>query len=62
MTNNELRRKAAGLGVRLWEVAQEMGIADATLSRKLRTEFTEDQKKKFLAAVNAVATRREERK
>lgn len=57
--NEKLKLKAAGSGVRLWEVARELGVADATLSRMLRTEFTESQRKRFLDAVDAVKGRKE---
>ena len=45
MENNDIRKHAAERGVRLWEIADALGMADATFSRKLRKEFTADQKR-----------------
>lgn len=53
--NESLKLKAAGAGVKLWQVAKEMGIADATLSRKMRTEFSNEDREQFLAAVDKLA-------
>ena len=54
--NESLKLKAAGAGVKLWQVAKEMGIADATLSRKMRTEFSNEDREQFLAAVDKLAS------
>ena len=40
MANLKLRRAAAGAGVKLWQVAEALGVADATLSRWLRRELS----------------------
>lgn len=48
MCNIDVRRAAAGNGVRLWQVADALGIADAQLSRKLRKELPDDEKEKSL--------------
>jgi hypothetical protein len=47
MTNQDIRLKAAGSGVRLWQIAQKLGIADCSLSRKLRRELTDPQKQQI---------------
>ena len=39
MSNEALRRFAAGNGVKLWQVAEALGIADTSLTRKLRKEL-----------------------
>lgn len=44
MHNVDIRRKAAGAGVKLWQIAEAMGIADCSLSRKLRRELSPDEK------------------
>lgn len=53
--NNDLKLEAAGRGVRLWEVAAKMGLADATLSRKLRFKLSPDDRERFLTAVDEIA-------
>ena len=52
MTNAEIRRAAGGAGVKLWELAEALGVADATLSRKLRRELPEDEKQKILEIID----------
>lgn len=39
MANLDIRAAAVSAGVRLWRVADALGIADASLSRKLRKEL-----------------------
>ena len=53
--NNDLKLYAASKGVRLWQVAEKFGIMDATLSRKLRKEFSQEDAAKFKAYVDEVA-------
>ena len=56
--NEDLKQKAAGAGVRLWEIAEAMGIADATLSRWLRRELTEQQRERFLQVIETIKRER----
>lgn len=53
MSNEALRRFAAGNGVKLWQVAEALGIADTSLSRKMRKELPPDEKRDFQQAVQA---------
>lgn len=55
MTNVEIRLAAAENGVRLWEVAEILGITDGTLSRKLRRELPSDEKSRVLAIISDLA-------
>ena len=55
MTNTEIRRAAGGAGVKLWELAEALGVADATLSRKLRHELPEDEKQKILEIIDRLS-------
>lgn len=57
MTNAEIRLAAAENGVRLWEVAETLGITDGTLSRKLRRELSPDEKRRVLAIISDLAKR-----
>lgn len=43
-TNNDIRLKACGSGVSLWQIADKLGITDATFSRKLRHELPDETK------------------
>ena len=51
MKNLDVRRAAAGSGVRLWQIADALGIADCNLSRKLRKELPDEEKKAIFAII-----------
>ena len=51
MYNQDIRRAAAGAGVRLWQIAEALGIADCSLSRKLRKELSQEEKEKIFAII-----------
>ena len=55
MGNNDLRLYASGHGVRLWEVAKALGISDNTLTRRMRKDMTEDERREFLRAVDQIS-------
>lgn len=55
MKNQDVRRTAAGAGVKLWQIAAELGIADCSLSRKLRNELPQDQKEKIFAIIDKLS-------
>lgn len=55
MQNLEIREAAQKAGVRLWRIADELGICEATFSRKLRYEFEPEMKQKALAAIRKLA-------
>ena len=55
MCNEEIRRAAAGAGVRLWQVADALGLADCSLSRKLRKELPQAEKEKIFAIIRNVS-------
>ncbi|WP_432352630.1 hypothetical protein [Anaerotruncus rubiinfantis] len=44
MTNQDIRFEAAGAGVKLWQIADKLGITDSSFSRKLRKEFGTEEK------------------
>ena len=51
MKNLDIRRASAGNGVRLWQIAEALGIADCNLSRKLRKELPDEEKKAIFAII-----------
>lgn len=55
MANAIIREEAKERGVKLWQVADAMGIADFTLSRKLRKELPEDEQEKILEVIEKIA-------
>lgn len=55
MENNKAVKLAArGAGVPLWKVARELGISEATMTRRLREPLTAEEAEKFLKAIEAV--------
>lgn len=55
MCNVDIRNTAAGNGVRLWQIAEALGIADCNFSRKLRKELPEDEKQKIFGIIAELA-------
>lgn len=51
MTNSDIREAAAGAGVRLWQIADKLGITDFTLSRKLRKELPPEEKARIFSII-----------
>lgn len=56
MRNKEIRETAKQNDIFLWEIAQQLGIADATLSRWLRCELSDGEKNKILAIIDVIAS------
>lgn len=56
MNNQDLRSYAKRHGVFLWELAEKLGTHESMLSRKLRHELPDDEKKKMFALIDEIAT------
>ena len=55
MSNQDIRRTAAGAGVKLWQIADALGMADCSFSRKLRKELSQDEKEKIFSIIQRLA-------
>ena len=55
MTNQDIRRTAAGAGVKLWQIADALGIADCSLSRKLRKELPQEEKDRIFGIIREMS-------
>ena len=51
MKNKEIRICAMEHGVKLWEIAKQMGISPETLSRRLRRELSTEEKERMMQAI-----------
>lgn len=51
MANKDIKLAAAGAGVRMWQIADALGILDCNLSRKLRHELPEEEKAKIFGII-----------
>jgi len=55
VNNQDIRRTAAGAGVKLWQVADALGIADCSLSRKLRKELPQEEKDRIFGIIRELS-------
>lgn len=55
MANLDIRAAAVSAGVRLWRVADALGIADASFSRKLRKELPQEEKEKIFSIIRELS-------
>lgn len=60
MQNVDLRNEATKAGVRLWEIAESLGVTEWTLSRKLRKELDDEQKERIYNIINVIKAQRGE--
>lgn len=49
--NADIKEKAIASNVRLWQIADALGIADTTLSKKLRKELSKIEKDRIFAII-----------
>ena len=55
MQNTEIRQKATRNGVKLWQIADKLGMNDGNFSRKLRHELPAEEKEKILSIIEDLA-------
>lgn len=55
MNNLDVRRTASEAGVKLWQIAEVLGIADCNFSRKLRKELPQEEKKKIFSIIRELS-------
>lgn len=51
MKNQDIRNEAKREGVKLWQIAEKLGIADGNFSRKLRRELCDEEKAQIRAII-----------
>lgn len=56
--NGELKRHAKKSRVAHWELAEFLGISELTLSRRLRHELPEEEKARYIEAVDQIAAQK----
>lgn len=49
--NQSIRRTVAGAGVKLWQIADRLGITDSYFSRLLRKELPEDKQAEVMQII-----------
>lgn len=55
MCNQDIKEYASKNNVRLWQIANELGVNDGNFSRKLRKEFTEEKKLEVKQIIDKIA-------
>ena len=60
MNNSDVRTAAKSAGVFLYEVAVAMGISEPTMTRKLRFELSDNEKKPIFEAIERIRTEKKE--
>ena len=59
MNNSDVRTAAKSAGVFLYEVAVAMGISEPTMTRKLRFELSDNEKKPIFDAIERIRTEKQ---
>lgn len=57
MTNIEVRTEMRKMRIFSYEVAAELGIAETSLSRKMRKELSQEEKKEIIEVIHKLAKR-----
>ena len=59
MTNKIIRQRAQENSVRLWQIAERVGITDGNFSRRLRQELPDTERDRLLAIIDELAAEKE---
>ena len=54
MKNNDIRQETQKATVKLWQIAEKLGVTDSTFSKMLRKELSAEQKEKIFAIIAAL--------
>lgn len=55
MKNLDLRKSAKAAGIPLWRLAEALGVSEPTMTRKLRHELSEAEKRRLLNLIEQLA-------
>lgn len=55
MNNVDIRQTAKNSGVKLWQIADSLGIADSNFSKKLRRELPDEEKQKIFEIIREIS-------
>lgn len=53
--NLDIRAKAKGAGVKLWEIADRLNISEPSITRKLRHELPQAEKDRIFSIIEKIA-------
>lgn len=60
VANREIRDAAKAAGIRLWQVAEKVGISDGNFSRKLRRELPAAEREKVMTIIHELSQEKQE--
>lgn len=60
MCNKKIRNYAKEHNVKLWQIAEELGINDGNFSRKLRKELPADEQQRIMEIIDTLAVQQQE--
>lgn len=55
MCNQDIRQTATKSSVRLWRIADALGITDSSFSRKLRKELPQEEKERIFSIIQKLS-------
>lgn len=55
MNNQDIRQAAKNAGVKFWQIAEELGIADTTLCRRMRKELPAEEKERIFSIIDKLS-------
>ena len=58
MKNLDIRQEAKDAKVRLWQIAERIGVNDGNFSRKLRKELSVEEKTKIPAIISELSAKK----
>lgn len=61
MRNKEIREAAKQSGIRLWQIAERLGVNDGNFSRKLRRELPQEEREKIMGIIAELEREKEVR-
>ena len=56
--NRKVRETARSSGVRLWQIADHLGVSEAWMTRKLRHQLSPEDEKRILDIIDSIARER----
>lgn len=51
MKNQDIRNEVAASGLKLWQIADKLGMTDGNFSRRLRKELSDEKKAEIRAII-----------
>ena len=54
VANKDIRVKCLENGIRFWQIALQLGVSPETITRRLRTELSSEEKEEFNQAIEQI--------